>query len=54
MINDLEGLNIEEIKTAIEQAISILAEDKKMLTRSDYVKIDTSDADIDRLFNFLK
>ena len=49
-----ESVDLEVISEKIEQAISILAEVKVMLTGSDYVKIDTSDADIDRLFNFLK
>lgn len=49
-----ESVDLEVISEKIEQAISILTEVKVMLTGSDYVKIDTSDADIDRLFNFLK
>ena len=49
-----ESVDLEVISEKIEQAIAILAEVKVMLTGSDYVKIDTSDADIDRLFNFLK
>lgn len=49
-----ESVALEVISEKIEQAISILTEVKVMLTGSDYVKIDTSDADIDRLFNFLK
>lgn len=49
-----ESIDLEIISEKIEQAISILTEVKVMLTGSDYVKIDTSDADIDRLFNFLK
>lgn len=49
-----ESIDLEVISEKIEQAISILTEVKVMLTGSDYVKIDTSDADIDRLFNFLK
>ena len=49
-----ESVDLEVISEKIEQAISILTEVKVMLTGSDYVKIDTSDADRDRLFNFLK
>ena len=49
-----ESVDLEVISEKIEQAISILTEVKVMLTGSDYVKIDTSDTDIDRLFNFLK
>ena len=49
-----ESVDLEVISEKIKQSISILTEVKVMLTRSDYVKIDTSDADIDRLFNFLK
>ena len=49
-----ESIDLEVISEKIEQAISILTEVKVMLTGSDYVKIDTSDTDIDRLFNFLK
>ena len=44
-----ESVDLEVISEKIEQAISILTEVKVMLTGSDYVKIDTSDADIDRL-----
>lgn len=49
-----ESVDLEVISEKIEQAISILTEVKVMLTGSDYVKIDTSDTDIERLFNFLK
>ena len=49
-----ESIDLEVISEKIEQAISILTEVKVMLTGSDYVKIDTSDTDIERLFNFLK
>lgn len=49
-----ESVDLGVITEKIEQAISILTEVKIMLAGSDYVKADTSDADIERLFNFLK